>query len=88
MTYLNCPRCGLSLREPRMGMESSVTCPRCAGRKKLEIPMFRSSKPIRLSGSVLASGAAKAAISSDRHPARNSRAEGHNTSEFHRWGSA
>ena len=52
MTYLNCRRCGLSLRETRLGIAPSGSCPRCIARNKLDIPMTRSSRPLRLAGSI------------------------------------
>ena len=67
MIYLNCPRCGLSLRERRLSIERSRACPRCAGRKQLDIPMFRSSKPIRLGGSDRADDHSVTANSSATH---------------------
>jgi hypothetical protein len=60
MTYLNCPRCGLSLRETRLDIAPSGTCPRCTARNKLDIPMTRSSHPLRLAGSIPADQAVDA----------------------------
>jgi len=44
MSYLNCPRCGLSirLRAPYLALER---CPRCLARAGLTIPMYVTRQP-------------------------------------------
>jgi hypothetical protein len=42
--FLNCPRCGLSIRRPadRLTLED---CPRCAGRAGIAVRLFVSARP-------------------------------------------
>jgi hypothetical protein len=43
MSYLNCPRCGLSLRtHPDQG--PVPTCPRCRGQVGLTVPMYETKR--------------------------------------------
>jgi hypothetical protein len=43
MSYLNCPRCGLSLRaHPDHGPDP--TCPRCRGQAGLSVPMYETER--------------------------------------------
>lgn len=44
MTYLNCPRCGLSVVE-RPGRGTEATCPRCRGRAGIQVPMYATDRP-------------------------------------------
>ena len=44
MSYLNCPRCQLALRE-RDGHAGPESCPRCVGRLGVAVPLFRSRYP-------------------------------------------
>ena len=41
MPYLNCSRCGLSLRVRFAGLEPA-NCPRCLARNRILQPLFRS----------------------------------------------
>ena len=42
MTYLNCPRCRLSMPEPRFQTLAPEYCPRCIAKRQRATPMFRS----------------------------------------------
>jgi hypothetical protein len=42
--YLNCSRCGLSIRPRFLAVEH---CPRCIARSRIAVPMFRSTLPAR-----------------------------------------
>jgi hypothetical protein len=42
--YLNCSRCGLSIRPRFIAVEH---CPRCIARSRIAVPMFRSPLPAR-----------------------------------------
>ena len=44
MTYLNCPRCGLSVVE-RPSRATEAICPRCHGRAGLLVPMYATDRP-------------------------------------------
>jgi hypothetical protein len=44
MSYLNCPRCGLSL-EVHAGPAPEVICPRCIGRANVHVPMYETDRP-------------------------------------------
>ena len=43
-SFLNCPRCGLSIR-PKMSSWSPEHCPRCPGNGGIAVWMFRSRLP-------------------------------------------
>ena len=43
-SYLNCPRCGLSL-EFHGARPAQVECPRCAGRANVRVPMYETERP-------------------------------------------
>jgi hypothetical protein len=43
-TYLNCPRCGLSL-EIHAHHLPDVTCPRCRGQADIRVPMYETERP-------------------------------------------
>jgi uncharacterized Zn finger protein (UPF0148 family) len=43
-TYLNCPRCGLSV-ENKAGEVPEVSCPRCRGQAHLIVPMYETDRP-------------------------------------------
>lgn len=43
-TYLNCPRCGLSL-EIHASHMSDVSCPRCRGQADIRVPMYATDQP-------------------------------------------
>ena len=47
MTYLNCPRCRLSIPEPRFAALAPDHCPRCIARRRVATPMFRSPLTMR-----------------------------------------
>jgi hypothetical protein len=42
--YLNCPRCGLSIRR-RAEWLTVEHCPRCLGRSRIAVELFVSSRP-------------------------------------------
>jgi hypothetical protein len=44
MSYLNCPRCGLSV-QARPGQVIDETCPRCRGRAGIIVPMYETDRP-------------------------------------------
>ena len=44
VSFLNCPRCGLSLR-PRAGWSTIEHCPRCMARARIPITLFVSPLP-------------------------------------------
>jgi hypothetical protein len=44
VSYLNCPRCGLSV-EAHPGQSVEVSCPRCRGRANVLIPMYETNRP-------------------------------------------
>jgi uncharacterized Zn finger protein (UPF0148 family) len=44
MSYLNCPRCGLSV-ETHAGEVPDTSCPRCRGRANLVVPMYETDRP-------------------------------------------
>ncbi len=44
MSYLNCPRCGLSV-EAHPGHAAEVNCPRCRGRANVLVPMYETDRP-------------------------------------------
>ena len=44
VSFLNCPRCGLSLR-PRVGWLTIEHCPRCMARARIPITLFFSPLP-------------------------------------------
>jgi DNA-directed RNA polymerase subunit RPC12/RpoP len=44
MSYLNCPRCGLSV-ETHTDEVPEVSCPRCRGRANLVVPMYETDRP-------------------------------------------
>jgi hypothetical protein len=46
MPYLNCSRCGLSLRV-RFEVLEPENCPRCLARSRVAQPLFRSPLPFR-----------------------------------------
>jgi len=48
MSYLNCPRCALSIRV-RWDYLHMTYCPRCRGRAKLAIPLYETPHPARIS---------------------------------------
>lgn len=54
VTYLNCPRCALSIR---VGADylASRNCPRCIARHRLPVPMYSTSHPARLAAENLLS---------------------------------
>jgi hypothetical protein len=41
VTYLNCPRCALSVPERTPEPHSETPCPRCLGQAGLIVPMYR-----------------------------------------------
>jgi hypothetical protein len=43
-SYLNCPRCGLSL-EITASPLADGSCPRCAGRAGIRVPMYETDRP-------------------------------------------
>ncbi len=43
MSYVNCPRCGLSVAL-RVDAVSWESCPRCLGRAGISVPMYVSSR--------------------------------------------
>ncbi|HLI58477.1 MAG TPA: hypothetical protein VKV21_02305 [Solirubrobacteraceae bacterium] len=43
-SYLNCPRCGLSVEKPA-GQAVEVSCPRCRGRAHVAVPMYETDRP-------------------------------------------
>ena len=44
MSFLNCPRCGLSV-EIDAGHAPETTCPRCRGRAHVLVPMYETDRP-------------------------------------------
>ena len=44
LVYLNCPRCGLSIRR-RTEWLTVEHCPRCLGRSRIAVELFLSSRP-------------------------------------------
>ena len=44
-SYLNCPRCGLSVETHPADREAVVYCPRCRGRANLRVPMYETDRP-------------------------------------------
>ena len=47
MTYLNCSRCGLSIRAPRVAALSPQYCPRCIATRRIASPLFASPLTLR-----------------------------------------
>jgi DNA-directed RNA polymerase subunit RPC12/RpoP len=43
MSYLNCPRCGLSVEVH--AAQAPVSCPRCRGRANVLVPMYETDRP-------------------------------------------
>jgi len=48
MSYLNCPRCALSIRI-RADYLAMTNCPRCMGRNQVTIPLYETPRPARVS---------------------------------------
>jgi hypothetical protein len=44
VSYMNCPRCGLSI-QVRRGRETIRNCPRCVARHRLLVELFASALP-------------------------------------------
>jgi Zn-finger nucleic acid-binding protein len=44
MSYLNCPRCGLSV-QAHPAHVAGETCPRCRGRAGALVPMYETDRP-------------------------------------------
>jgi DNA-directed RNA polymerase subunit RPC12/RpoP len=44
MSYLNCPRCGLSV-EITHTHAPDVNCPRCRGKAHVLVPMYETDRP-------------------------------------------
>lgn len=66
MTYLNCPRCSLTIRV-RADYLAPRSCPRCIARARLAIPMYGTPHPARLAAEeALVPGAPEP----DEHPLR------------------
>jgi hypothetical protein len=47
MSYLNCPRCKLSIRRSRLRVDI-VHCPRCIARVRMAVPLYEAPQPERL----------------------------------------
>jgi hypothetical protein len=48
MSYLNCPRCALSIRV-RAEYLQMENCPRCRGRARMTVPLYETPHPARIS---------------------------------------
>lgn len=44
LTFLNCPRCGLSIR-PKVSWLTVEHCPRCIARARIPVKLFSSTLP-------------------------------------------